>query len=298
MTAALIYNDYAGTGNRARRLKAVREALERAGVSHHLEITRAPRDGTRLAREAASRGAQLVIAAGGDGTVNEVVNGLVGTKATLAILPLGTGNLAAHEFGIPTDPIEAALAIPRNRAIAVDVGKANDRFFLMMVSLGLDAKALRDAPGWAYRFLGWHSFYWTGLFSLFKTSPYPMQVTVDGEERAYSVRLLVISNIKGYGLPGCEFLSGASPTDGRLDLGFLKSQRIRNYLSNFHQLWRQQPLNGRELHQERLSRATVTAPEPVPVQIDGDFYGYTPLEISIVPTGLSILSSSKQGGAS
>ena len=289
MTATLVYNPVAGKDPGGKKIRAVQEALEKVGVSSRFRPTLKARDGTRLAREAVEEGSEFVIAAGGDGTVNEVVNGLVGTNVPLALIPLGTGNLAAHEFGIPLDPIRAAEAIPGNRVERVDVGKVNDRFFLMMVSLGIDAQALRDAPKWAYRILSWWAFYWTGFFSLFRSRPFPVHVKMPEAALDANVRLLVISNIKGYGLPGCEFISSASVMDGLLDLGFFRSQSIVSYLKNLQQLRKTEPLDGHLLHHLRLSAASITTEFPIPVQVDGDFYGYTPLEVSVVPGGLSLL---------
>ena len=290
MTATLIYNPVSGKESQRKKIKAVREALEKVGIPHHFKETLKARDGTRLAREAVRQGSDLVIAAGGDGTANEVVNGLVGTETTLALIPLGTGNLAAHEFGVPLDPVEAALSIPEGKVQRIDVGKANDRYFLMMASLGLDAQALRDAPKWAYRFLHWWAFYWTGLLSLFTSVPFPVHLQMDAGTMDIRVRLLVVSNIKGYGLPGCELLSSANVTDGSLDLAFFKSQSIRSYLTHLKQLGKKRPMDERLLHHHRLKTASMTTERPIPVQMDGDFYGYTPLEISVVPNSLSILS--------
>ena len=290
MKATLIYNPVSGKKSKRKKIQAVREALEKVGIPHHFRETLQARDGTRLAREALIQGSDLVIAAGGDGTTNEVVNGLVGTGATLALIPLGTGNLAAHEFGVPLDPIEAALALPKGKRQRIDVGKANDRYFLMMTSLGLDAKALRDAPKWAYRLFRWWAFYVTGFLSLFTLKPFPIHLEMNGEVLDLKTRLMVISNIKGYGLPGCEFLSSCSVTDGLLDLGFFRSQSIASYLTGIRRLGETSPMNEQLLHHHRLKTARITTQTPVPVQVDGDFYGYTPLEVAVIPNSLSILS--------
>lgn len=290
LTATLIYNPVSGEDPKGKRIKAVREALEQVGIPYQFQETLKARDGTRIAKEAVASGSNFILAAGGDGTANEVVNALVGTEAKLALIPLGTGNLAAHEFGIPQDPVEAVKLIPKCRVERIDVGKANDRYFLMMASLGLDAKALRDAPKWMYRFLHWWAFYATGLFSLFTSRVSPVSVKVEGEEMTFNTRLLVISNIKGYGLPGCQFFSDASVTDGFLNLGTFKSQGFFSYLTGFRKLGAKKPLAEALLDYCLVKSVHITTDTPIPVQLDGDFYGYTPLEISVVPKSLSILT--------
>ncbi|MFH1858379.1 MAG: diacylglycerol kinase family protein [Candidatus Omnitrophota bacterium] len=290
MAATLIYNPVAGKSSREKQLQAIRGTLERLGIPHCFKPTRGARDGTRLAKEAVSEGSDLVIAVGGDGTVNEVVNGLVGSDVKLALIPLGTGNLAAHEFGIPPDPVLAAEAIPKCRVERIDVGKANDRYFLMMVSIGLDAKALRDVPKWAFEAFHWWAFFWTGLFSLFRSKQIPFYVKTEKETIGLKTRLLVISNIKGYGLPGCQFFSNADSADGLLDCGLFKSQSVVSYLGNLLRLGEKRPIEDRLVHHHRFSRAEITTEMPISVQLDGDFYGYTPLTVSVVPKSLSILA--------
>ena len=290
MTATLIYNPSAGKDPLGVKIRSVREALDRTGISHHFQPTRSARDGTRLAQEAVQQGSQLVIAAGGDGTINEVVNGLVGTDVPLALVPLGTGNLAAYEFGIPRDPVQAAKAISESRKERIDVGKANGRFFLMMVSLGMDAQALRDAPAPLRRVLKWWAVYLTGVFCLFVRKPVAVRVSFDDKTLNPKVRLLVVSNIKGYGLPGCEMIADASVTDGYLDLGFFKSQSVLSYLHHMRQLGRQKPVDASLLHHHTLMRVLLESDKPIPVQMDGDFFGYTPVDVSVVPQALSILT--------
>jgi len=291
MKSTLIYNPVSGDDPHGLKITAIRETLQQLGIPYQFRPTQCARDGTRLAKEAVAEGSDIVIAAGGDGTANEVVNGLVGTDVKLALVPIGTGNLAAHEFGISPDPVKAVANIPRLRTKRIDLGKANGRYFLMMTSLGLDAQALRDAPKLAYRFFRWWSFYGTGFLSLLKMKPFPAHLIMDEKAFDLSSRLFVISNIKGYGLPGCQLISQAEVTDGLLDLGFFRSQSLRAYLNGMKQLGRQQPIEEKDLQHYQLKQVTITTPTPMPVQVDGDFFGYTPLEISVVPKSLSVLTA-------
>ncbi|MCK4449355.1 MAG: acylglycerol kinase family protein, partial [Anaerolineae bacterium] len=98
----MIYNPTAGPRDARRALKRVRSHLKRRGWSVELQLTEKPGDATILARAAAQAGCDVVIVAGGDGTVNEAVNGLVGTQTALGVLPVGTGNMWAKQLGIPT----------------------------------------------------------------------------------------------------------------------------------------------------------------------------------------------------
>jgi Sphingosine kinase and enzymes related to eukaryotic diacylglycerol kinase len=130
-----------------RELKRVRRELAARGWSVEIETTRRAGEATTLAREAARAGLGAVWAAGGDGTVNEAVNGLVGTETVLGVLPVGTGNVWARQLHLPvytlTHPFrlrEAAVAQTEGRIRRVDVGRLNDRYFLLWTGIGFDAQ--------------------------------------------------------------------------------------------------------------------------------------------------------------
>lgn len=147
--AHLIYNPNAGTIIRnQQRFESAVEALRAGGVEVTMAPTRAPAHAAALAAEIARSGADLVIAAGGDGTINEVLNGMVGSQVPLAALPCGTANVLACETGIGTDPLAAArkFAQLEPRRIAVGLIRptgAPPRHFLLMAGAGLDAEVLR-----------------------------------------------------------------------------------------------------------------------------------------------------------
>jgi len=138
--AALIYNPAAGRGRRKRERELDRAAhlLDAYGIRVQRFPTTGPGSATALAREQVAAGCDLVIVCGGDGTINEAVNGLAGSRVPLAILPAGTGNAAATALGIPRDIWRAAEYIPRGVVRRVALGRAGDRYFVCFAGAGFD----------------------------------------------------------------------------------------------------------------------------------------------------------------
>jgi diacylglycerol kinase family enzyme len=141
--AVVIYNPTAGSGpGKARvELSAVRERFAAAGWRCGAIATRQAGDGTDAARLALAAGAEVVVAMGGDGTINEVVQALAGQDVPLGIIPTGTINILALELGIPLDPLAAVDAIAHGTRRQIDLGRANGRYFALMIGLGYDAQA-------------------------------------------------------------------------------------------------------------------------------------------------------------
>src|SRR5690242_8459419 len=134
----VIYNPTAGR-RRRRKLDAVVDALTQHGVQVTLRATTCRGDAERLSGEASSRDFDRLVVAGGDGTINEAINGLRDRTLPLAIVPLGTANVLAAELDLPLDPPAVAEAIVQGRPRAVAIGRVNGRAFAMMAGVGFDA---------------------------------------------------------------------------------------------------------------------------------------------------------------
>ncbi|MBI4466696.1 MAG: NAD(+)/NADH kinase, partial [Acidobacteria bacterium] len=137
--AALIYNPLAGRGRRERELDRAAALLATYSIRSRRLATTGPGSGTDLARREVAAGRDLIIACGGDGTINEVVNGMVGSSVPLAILPAGTGNAAATALGIPRNLWRAAGYIPRGVVRRIALGRAGSRYFVCFAGAGFDA---------------------------------------------------------------------------------------------------------------------------------------------------------------
>ncbi len=146
--AMIIFNPAAGqAGSLQGDLEASCDLLNEYGWQVELRPTQAAGDGTRIAREAAQAGYDAVIAAGGDGTINEIVNGLAGSQTALGVLPVGTVNVWAREIGLPLQPRATTEALLRTHVRSIDLGRAGDRYFLLMAGVGFDAAVVNEVRG-------------------------------------------------------------------------------------------------------------------------------------------------------
>jgi diacylglycerol kinase (ATP) len=180
----VIFNPTAGP-RRTLRLWHVLDVLTGNGVRVRLRETTHPGHATELARQAVLAGAELVVAAGGDGTIAEVAAGLNGSRVPMGIIPLGTANVLALELGLPLVPrqIAAALAFRRTRTLwpGLVTGPSGTRLFVQMVGVGLDAQVVHHVPRGLKRFLGPGAYVAQTMREMLRYSYRPIQVRIDGE---------------------------------------------------------------------------------------------------------------------
>ena len=168
----LILNPGAGTQRKSRQLPKMIRQLRLAYPNLEIVSTNQAADGMILAQKAVQKGCRLILCAGGDGTINEVVNGLAGTGASLAVLPTGTGNALAHEIGLPANPVKAVKCLASARPKGIPLGKVNNRYFLLLAGVGFDAFVISRVSPRLKRRSGIFAYLVAGFFSLFQY-PYP-----------------------------------------------------------------------------------------------------------------------------
>ncbi len=181
----VIYNPAAGQ-RKSGRLWRVLDILSGNGIRVRLEETRYAGHAMILAREAAQEPGRLIVAAGGDGTIAEVANGLAGSSARLGVIPLGTANVLARELNLPLAPraVAAALAFGRTRTLwpGIARGSGPDRVFVQMLGVGLDAQVVHRLPGALKRALGRGAYVVQTLRELARYDYAPIRLRIDGQE--------------------------------------------------------------------------------------------------------------------
>jgi diacylglycerol kinase (ATP) len=209
--ASLIYNPKAGRRRHAQTVEAIRAAL---GSVYELDVapTRAPREAITLARSAATRGDAVVFAWGGDGTIREVAEGILGSPTVLGVLPGGTFNVVALALGLPRNPAEAARVLVTAEPAWRDVGLVEQTPFLMQATAGLDGFAMREMrPDMKARF-GFAGVAIDGFRALAKYRFQPFEVEVDGV--AHTVTGAGFVNMTEYA-GRYHFVPGARWDDGK-----------------------------------------------------------------------------------
>ncbi len=168
----LILNPGAGSSRKSRQLPKVIQQLRLTFPNLEIVSTRQTDDRIKLTREAVQKGCRFIICAGGDGTINEVINGLVGNNTALAILPTGTGNALAREIGLPMNALKASQLVSTLKPTAISLGQVNGRYFILLAGVGFDAFIIRQVWPRLKRRFGIFAYLVAGLLSLFKY-PYP-----------------------------------------------------------------------------------------------------------------------------
>jgi diacylglycerol kinase (ATP) len=206
-TAGLVYNP--GSGRQRDRFHSITrmvDALRQQGIAVTPRTTAGPADATRLAAEALALGVDLVIVHGGDGTVNEAIQAVVGTPTPLAVWPSGTSNVLARELGLPGSLDLIARVIATGAIRRVSVGRAGERYFLLMAGVGLDADMLRSVHPGLKRLTGEGAYWMAGLRQLTDWNPVPFLVETEGDR--HRATFAVVANAASYG-GGLRFARGA-----------------------------------------------------------------------------------------
>ncbi len=245
--------------------------------------------GNGLARQAAKEGADLVIAAGGDGTIHAVATGLIGSNSTLGIIAMGTMNNLARSLNIP-DTIEGACAIlAKGETKLIDVGKINDHVFLEVAGIGLEAVLFPAAEeiksrGWLSGLRG----VVRGLVSLFSYQTTRLKIQFDGRKwRPYKAIQVTICNSPYYGAH-FEAAPNALMDDGLLDVVIFKNFSKLEYLRHADSIRRGERVLHPKITHRKAKSLYISADQPVEYHADGIPHGCTPATITIVPGTLRV----------
>ena len=287
--AVIVFNPTAGhAGTSEQDILIARNIWRQHGWQVDLQPTAGPGDGTRIAREAAAKGYHVVVAAGGDGTVNEVVNGLAGTQTALGALPVGTVNVWVRELGLPLQPRAAAEALLTCQPRTIDLGRAGDRYFLLMCGVGFDAAVTAEVSAAAKRRLGIFAYVLRVFHLATRFRGTAARIVVDGKTIRSRVLMIVLGNSQLYG-GLVKVTSRASLDDGLLDVCIIKGRDLWSapfrILSIITQRYNVDP----KLEYHRAREVKITARWTLPVQVDGDHIGETPMTFQAVPGALVAL---------
>jgi YegS/Rv2252/BmrU family lipid kinase len=255
--------------------------------------TVAPGHGTELAREAVKHGVEVVFACGGDGTINEVVNGLAGTQTALAVLRGGMGNVFAKEIGVPRAHDAAIRVLVDGERRRFDLGWAGKRHFLLMAGIGFDAAVVRRVPAAHKRLLGSASYGLHAAIELAHYQPKPASLTLDGEAWQGDLFWALLGNTRSYG-GIINVTAQARVDDGLLDAYIFAGRGVRWLTDTAQKLVRGRQDKAEGVIFRRLREASVETPG-LAVQADGEYFGQTPMTFGVTPAALDVLLPKGKG---
>jgi len=284
----VILNPAAGHGAGWRRLKDLEEASRKLGIEIILDITRRPGHASELASRAARQGVKVVGVMGGDGTVGEVINGLVSSKTILGIIGIGTGNDVARSLGLPlNNPRRSLEVLLEGRVKNIDLGEAGGRYFVSVLGIGFPAEVAAEANRIS-RFKGSIVFFLAMYKSLLRMKPVWLELKYDGNEIEGYFTSLVVQNTPFTG-GGLLIAPEAKLDDGLFDVVTVGEIRKIDLMINLPKLYRGNHLKHPRFSLVRCKSLEVRSQEKLPTMFDGDAFGSTPLEIKMRKQALRVI---------
>jgi diacylglycerol kinase (ATP) len=277
--ARIIYNPTSGREIFKKHLPDVLAKLENAGYETSCHATTGPGDATEAARIAVERKYDIVIAAGGDGTFNEVVNGLAEQeyRPKLGLIPVGTTNDFARALHIPRDILAATEVIVNGQTIPIDIGRMNDKYFVNIAGGGRITELTYEVPIKLKTMLGQLAYYIKGIEMLPSLKPYKLHLEYDGKLYEGDVMLFLIALTNSVG--GFEKLApDASINDGYFTLLILKKTNLADFVRLVTLALRGDHIKDPNVIYTKANYVKVTSEDDVLINLDGELGGKTPVE--------------------
>lgn len=284
----LILNPAAGRGAvkkaQARLLEMVRSQLGEA----HLHATASPGHATQIAAGLKERNA-AVIAVGGDGTIHEIANGLVGGNCTLGIIPIGSGNDFIKMFNIPLDFQEAIQVIKRHKTMRIDVGKIGDSYFINGLGMGFDAEVVIETQK-VKKLRGFFIYLYSVFKALLHYRNHHITLSVNGKTETREVFMISVGNGKYLGGGFC-LTPGAELNDGVLDVCVFRGLRRKEVLLHLPKAIKGRHVELPQVECLRVKKLIVESSEGLPVHADGELLSpcLRRIEAGVLPGALTVI---------
>ena len=295
-STVFVVNPASANGATGKRWPEMAHRAAAAGVQGDTFTSSGPGGVALLARRAADDGADLVVVVGGDGTVHEAINGLADASAELGIIPMGTGTDFVRTFGIPTKLDSALEVLVNGGTRTIDVGKVEYRaweggsgraYFANVASAGMSGAVAQRANATTKALGGRVSFLWATLAVFARWQNSEVSVELDGERRQGRMLDVVVANGQYLG-GGMRMCPEAVPDDGLFDVLLIGDITKRDLALTLPKVYRGTHLPHPKAEPLRARTVTVDAPVPLPIELDGEQPGTTPVRLEVVPGALRL----------
>ncbi|MDQ2824044.1 MAG: diacylglycerol kinase family lipid kinase [Verrucomicrobiota bacterium] len=285
MNSTVVILNPAAHGERAKRWRRRVETLARGCT---VCATSGPGEAETIARHAAAEGFTKIVAAGGDGTINEVVNGLASSAATLGLLPIGTVNVFAMELGLPSHNLDLCWQIIEgDNTRLVDLPSANEKYFVQLAGVGLDAQVVKETSATLKRNFGPLSYLISAAQIAARQPPRLFIESEIGSVKEGS--FVLVGNGRRYGGP-FPFFKHARIDDGLLDVVVFKQLGYFEIIKYLQDVFFRSEIRLPEVEYSQTRYLRVTSDEEVPVELDGELVGNCPVEFQVRERMLRVLA--------
>lgn len=282
----LIGNPAAGRGRAGRNIEVIVGLLKGNGLKVQVFLTHAAGEAESRARALGLK-TDLIVIAGGDGTINEVINGLPDPSLTpILLMPSGTANMLAVELGIPRDPDKVASIVNDRTIRRLDMGVAGKRRFVLVSSAGFDASVTKEIKKVRGGVLGYRGYVVPILKNLCTGPHFVLDVEVDGKRTTGS--LAMVLNTRNYG-GLLEFADSIKPDSGKFDVIVFDDDSTASLIKYSVAALVRKCSSLKDVKHLSGKKIMIRSNRPVPVQIDGDYLGTTPVTIELVPQTIPVM---------
>lgn len=303
--AAVIVNPRSAGGRTGRRWDRLRSAVEQRLGKLEVRFTEAPGHAAELARELAGRGHELIVGVGGDGTYNEIANGLLEARAaeagvSLGMLPLGTGGDLQRTLGIPSRPDQAIEILAQGRPIEIDAGwltyRTPDggtarRYFVNLVSFGMGGEVAARSRNLFSPLGGKASFFFATVqaFTFYRGKTVELVLDDNRVQGAWRVLNVAVGNGRYHG-GGMDVCPAASLDDGLLEVTVIEDLSLLTLFKDVSYLYGGNIYDHPKVRHFRASRVVARSAETTRIEVDGEPLGMLPVEIAVLPRRLRVIA--------
>ena len=294
-SAMVFYNTESGHSKKGRHLDTIRSHFEKHGVSVNIiEFPRQGEDIKTTVDKISVDEADLIIAAGGDGTASLLSKKVINTGKSFGIIPLGTGNLLAQELKIPIN-LEKALSLimaDHPKTLLIDTIQLEDRCCLHNVSAGLSPKVMKSTHSKEKQHFGLLAYIVNFIQQFLGLQRHRFFVEYDGHNISFVASEVLITNGRSAGVETLKLSDNISLNDGQLDLFIIRAKNFFDLINLIISLFTKKSQQDEVMKHVKFSEyCRIETPTPLPTQADGDTIGETPLEIRVLPESLKIIIS-------
>jgi diacylglycerol kinase (ATP) len=297
-STVFLVNPASGNGGTGKRWPELAHRAAQLGLEGTTLFSERPGQLIELAEQAARAGAEVIVSVGGDGTLNEVVNGLVraATSTELATIPLGTGMDFVRTYGIPTRFDDAVLTALKGTTRTIDVGRVSyrewsgvegERYVANVGSVGMSAAVAQRANGMSKALGGKATFFYALARVFFEWENTLVSVQLDDERREARMHDVIVANGQWHG-GAMRLAPEAQPDDGLFDVVLIGDVTKRDFVTTAPKLYKGTYLSHPKIELLRSRTVAVDAPERLPIELDGEQIGTTPVYFEIVSGALRV----------